>query len=477
MTRRLLWTLCFVMLLTVIQPVLAQTETPTSSSLDEAITSTPDAADVQTMLERAEREVDRAFSLLGLFEAIGLVVTVFALGAGFIGPIVGGIYTRNVQKANREVQGARRELEKTRKDVETQLEATRNLQDTSRELEKRLNSASDDFKRASEELDTRVRNALKELEEQMIQNRTQLIELRAALKDSVLDQQARTTRALQGQSLQVLGERQYRERNLEGAIETLNRAIELDDRNPITHYQIGYVYVQHGVLDEAEFHLKKALEIDPKLGQAMATLGYVYRRMAEKLEMSKERIDKFNQAERLLLDALEISDRLIDSDGESWWGSLGGLYRRQGQIDQAIHAYERAAKVTPRSSYPFSNLAMLYLAKGNLDAMRENFARVEQLASAETQADSNNYWAFADLVTSRLAQNKIKETDAAMASLLYTVPSGSSYVLESLLDTLERLLKGLGGTEAAPQIPPYIRGIRDHIEKFSGEVGTKNEEG
>ncbi|MBZ0281883.1 MAG: tetratricopeptide repeat protein [Anaerolineae bacterium] len=456
---------------------LAQTPPPPPpdmvATLSALVERAEDAAAVANKSsEEATTRVDNAFSLLNLFESIGLIVAVFAVAA----PAIGGFYTVNVRRANRRVQGARRELEQTRRNIEKQLDATRNLQATSAELEKRLNSASEDFKRASEELDTRVRDALRELEEQMIQNRTQLLELRAALKDSVLDQQARTTKALQGQSLQVLGERQYRERNLEGAIETLNRAIELDDRNPITHYQIGYVYVQHGVLDEAEFHLKKALEIDPKLGQAMATLGYVYRRMAEKLDMSKERIDQFNQAERLLLDALDISDRLIDSDGESWWGSLGGLYRRQGQIDQAIHAYERAAKVTPRSSYPFSNLAMLYLEKGNLDAMRENFARVEQLASAETQADSNNYWAFADLVTSRLAQNKTKETDAAIASLLYTVPSGSSYVLESLLDTLERLLKGLGGPDAAPQIPPYIQGIHDHIEKFNIEVGTQNEE-
>jgi tetratricopeptide (TPR) repeat protein len=220
--------------------------------------------------------------------------------------------------------------------------------------------------------------------------------------------------------------------------------------------------------------LEHALEIEPELPQALATLGYVYRRQAEELSMGPERIEKFNLAEAKLLEALRISPRLIDDDGESWWGSLGGLYRRQGQVDQAIYAYEQAAKVTPRSSYPFSNLALLFMAKRDRQAMLQTYEKVEQLALTESQAEANNYWAFGDLLTSRLALGKVELADATLASLFYTTPAGSSYSLELVIETLERLMEALGGPQEAPHIPPYIQQIREHIDRYQPNPASES---
>lgn len=430
----------------------------------------PDIGEVGAMLAEADEKVNQAFNLLGLFEAIGLPVTVFLALVGLVGPAIAAYFVRIVQRANTEVQEAKSELkatsqaiENTRQNIEAQLQDTKK---TSSLLEEQLKTASADFKTTSELRTQEMQSALLRLETFIQDAQSELDNLRRELGVSADAERERTARALMGQTLQSLGERQYRERDFKGAIETLNRALELDDYNPITHYQLGYVYVQSSQLEKAEEHLVQALKIDPRLAQALATLGYVYRRMAERMPMGHDRMEKFNVAESKLLEALRISPRLIDNDGESWWGSLGGSYRRQGQIDQAIHAYEEAAKVTPRSSYPFSNLAMIYLHQGNRDAMLSNFANVEKLALSETQTDPHNYWAFADLVTSRLAQKKTELTDIALDSLLFTVPYDSMYVLESLADTLQRLMNGLGGEAAAPHIAPYIRGIRDHIEKF-----------
>ncbi len=160
--------------------------------------------------------------------------------------------------------------------------------------------------------------------------------------------------------------------------------------------------------------------------------------------------------------ALKRSPKLVDEEGESWWGSLGGLYRRRGQVEQAIYAYEQAAAVMPNSSYAFSNLAMLYVQQRDRQKMLETFAQVEKLASGEVQADVDNYWAYNDLVTSRLALGQIDEAELALESVFRTVPDDSPYVLESLHDTLIRLMDALDPREART-VREFARRVEMHL--------------
>lgn len=166
-----------------------------------------------------------------------------------------------------------------------------------------------------------------------------------------------------------------------------------------------------------------------------------------------------------MLDGLALSPKLVDDDGESWWGSLGGLYRRRGLNEQAIRAYQQAAEVTPHSSYPFSNLAMLYMGEQDRDGMLRMFKRVERLAKGETQADVDNYWAYADLLTAQLALGKFSEAEEALQSLFDTAPSDSPYALELLTDTLGRLMSALGDAgEQSQKIESFIARIQAQID-------------
>ncbi|MBK9751093.1 MAG: tetratricopeptide repeat protein [Chloroflexi bacterium] len=287
------------------------------------------------------------------------------------------------------------------------------------------------------------------------------------LLQSLERQRKATEQATLALSLLPLGERQYRAQDLQGAADTYMRALKLDEDNPLIHYRLGYVYVQSGQLSDAERHLQQALSIDPEFHLAMAALGYVYRRIGDKLPEGLERDEMLNKAEAHLIKALRLSPKLVDDDSESWWGSLGGLYRRRGQIDQAIYAYEQAAKVTPHSSYPFSNLAMLYMGRHNREQMLQTFRRVERLARGEVQAEVDNYWAYADLLTSRLALGKIDEAEDALTSVFDLASASSPYALEALVDTLTRLLDSLGGPDAAPHIPPYIHRIQERIGEIT----------
>ncbi|MBL8116575.1 MAG: tetratricopeptide repeat protein [Anaerolineae bacterium] len=369
------------------------------------------ATEVANSAEQAKDAFDQATNFLGIFEAIGLIVAVLS-GLITVLAVVGGLV-------------GFRGLNTAQKD---------------------LNEARDRF------------------EQEIKEKQDELSKVRQEMEASTEKQRQNAANANLALSLLTLGERQYRSQDFQGALDTYRRALELDPESLITHYRLGYVYTQSGVLEKAEYHLNRALEIEKNFAPALAALGYVSRRIGEKMPEGIERSQILNKAENLLLQGLAISHKLVDDDNESWWGSLGGLYRRRGQIDQAIMAYENAAAITPKSSYAFSNLALLYLQKENKEKMLKTYQRVEQLAQGEVSADVDNYWAYADLLTSRLALGKVAEAEPVLQSVLEIAPKDSAYVFEILLDTLNRLEKALGEADSA-HLKPFIEQIEARVEE------------
>lgn len=351
----------------------------------------------------AASAIDHANDLFGLFEAmsgaVGLVVPVLAIAGAFIG-------FNRLQNAEAELREARENFEKEAEERNRQL---------------------DEFNRELEETAEKLREA-----------------------------SANASLAL---ALLQLGERQYQAQDYQGALDTYQRALEIDDRNPITYYRMGYVHVHSDRFAEAQSTLTRSLELDASFMPSVAALGYTYRRIGDKMDPGMERDKMYNRAEEYFLRALELFPKLIDEDGESWWGSLGGLYRRRGQVDQAINAYEKCADATPRSSYAYSNLALLYGQKREIDKMITTYGTVEKLAWGEIQSDPDNYWAYADLITARLAQGKVKETYDVLETALNVAPAGSPYTLQALVDTLVRLGNTLG-VEGTARIDPVLAEIR-----------------
>jgi tetratricopeptide (TPR) repeat protein len=423
--KRLL--VCLILILLLGQTLFvasAQDVTPTpplpTPDVERIATEIANTADeIAAMEGRAHDSFDRAGNFLGIFEAIGLIVSVVS---GFITvlAIVGGLV------GFRGLASAREELEATRAKVQEDLEA-----------------AQAQFRT---QMDEQLRN---------------LDTLRHELQQQAADQRERVAKANLALSYLPVGERLYKSQDREGAVKTYLRALDLDPDNLITRYRLGYVYTQMGRLDEAQEHLTYALTLRDDFAPALAALGYVTRRKAEKMSQGLDRDKMLNEAERLILAGLSISPNLVDDDGESWWGSLAGLYRRRGQIDAAIDAYDRAAKVTPKSSYAFSNLALLFGQKQDRQRMLRSYQRVEQLAWGEIQKDADNYWAYADLVTSRLALGKVKEADEAVVEMFSIAPKGSTHEFESLRDTLKNLSNALPANQNA------------HIAEFIQRLETK----
>ncbi|MFO7322227.1 MAG: tetratricopeptide repeat protein [Chloroflexota bacterium] len=398
---------------------------PAVAAAQEAV-SEPDLAaaveQAQAAAEEARRYAEDASNYLGIFESVGVAIGVFT---GIVVPVLAIIAGFTGLSQLRE---ARRELSDARERMELELQALRD-----------------------------------KLAREMQDKQAELDALKKELEDSAHDERVRSDQATLALSLLPLAERQYRVNDYQGALHTYHRALELDPDNIVIHYLIGYVNTQMGNLDEAEKHLNRALELDSKFAPALANLGYVLRRRADQLpadDMNRGRL--MAEAELKLREALNLAPKLVDEDGESWWGSLGGLHRRRGQLDDAIEAYKLAQQVTPAASYPAGNLALLYLQKRDKARMLEMFHRTERLAHRRVLADGGDFWGWADLMVARVALGKFDEAKETLEWLLASTPETATHMLENPLETL-RLLRAHADAETAARLQPLIEGLENRL--------------
>lgn len=278
------------------------------------------------------------------------------------------------------------------------------------------------------------------LEEQGKRDRAQFEELRRQL-DSQLDQVKNANslaeqvrhqgdRAIRALTLVQLGEQQLRDSNWLAAQKTFEEAYRLDDRNRAVNYFLGELYIMQRELGRAEEHLRRS-QIDVTHGEeddiqqiyppAEAALAYVLRLQGDKETDISSRNEYYASAERRFLKALRFDPNVRDINDESVNGMLGALYRQWGRFEDAIRAYEKAARVTPNRSYPLNNLAMLYYMRGDTDKSTPRFLQAIKLADVRIAANPNDYWAHFDKITGQLACTLTAEAKASFDDVLATV--------------------------------------------------------
>ena len=384
--------ICSVLLVSIGISIAQDAEaTPEASSVvsqADTVNTSATLADVEAVLEKVQEQGEIALASFGIFEAIGTAITVLTVVGALLGILLAFFGVRGVN----DIRAAQSELKET----------------TQR------------FSLKEAELDERIQrfDAMKENIQRQIQQDWHNSHL--------------------GLSLLPLARQQFRAGNTKGALHTYERAAELDPTNPVTLYHIAYIYTQENELEKAQTLLEKALEIDPTLDLARAALGFVYRRIGEQQTDSQAYDRYFELGKQYLNQALVNSERLVDDDGESWYGALAGLHNRLGEIDKAIFYYERASEVTPQSSYPFANLAMLYVQEGNRN-FEPAFEKVAQLAKEKANIELNDYWGYADLLTAQLALGQANDAETTLEQLLETVPPSVKDVIPRVRDTLQKL--------------------------------------
>jgi len=284
------------------------------------------------------------------------------------------------------------------------------------------------------ELTERVEHAESELGSK-VEHLTQLereMEQTIAGSQTRIDTQIQTAnrdarRAFEALSHHVMAQRLARENNIDAAIKTCRDAHRLDPDNVPNNYLLGLLLTRRDELDEAIEHLSEAYEesredSEHSITPAQAALGLAVRLKGDKAEDIMERNRLYNQAENYLLEATSNDAHLLNEQNESYFGTLGSLYRRQGRTEDAIAAYLRAAEATPRRSYPEINLAMLYMEAGDETSSERHRVKAEILARRRLDDTPEDYWAGHDLALATLLKGDTENAIRIFGEALELTP-------------------------------------------------------
>lgn len=133
------------------------------------------------------------------------------------------------------------------------------------------------------------------------------------------------------------------------AFERLALVINSEKPKAASFYNLGLIYSRTGELDRAILSYRRALEIDPRSVDSIFNLANLYKRLGLK-----------GDAEALYKKALDVSPKKIES-----YINLGNLYWSDGKSDLARETYEKALKIDSHNPKVYYHLGIIEDLSGN----------------------------------------------------------------------------------------------------------------
>jgi len=132
------------------------------------------------------------------------------------------------------------------------------------------------------------------------------------------------------------------------------RAFQLDDQLEETHLAMANVKVSEYAWDEALWHFRKALELNPNYSRAYQILGY-----------NLMCLGRMEEAKAELRTAIDLDPYSLNTRR-----NLGRVFYFAGDYDRAAEILNRVLDSNPAFSFTHMSLALVYLEQGrNADAM------------------------------------------------------------------------------------------------------------
>ncbi len=297
-----------------------------------------------------------------------------------------------------------------------------------------------------------------EYRQELNKARAELEQMHTQLQAEAENLRTQGDRAIRALALMQLGEQQLEAKNTKAALRIYGEAYDLDPNNRATNYFLGELYIQEKDLAKGIEHLQRALAGGGDYAPAEAALAYALELQGDRAADVNERNRLYAEAESRFLKALQTDPAVRDINGESVYGVLGGLYKRQRRIDDAIRCYQQAERVTPQNSYPVNNLAMLYFQQGKSETAEAYFRRSAAMSTRILDGNPFDYWARFDLTVALLAlghpDDAQKQLDVALNQVQNIRP------LEIFLGDLTRLKESPRPPTGVDQfIPPVQQAI------------------
>lgn len=149
----------------------------------------------------------------------------------------------------------------------------------------------------------------------------------------------------------------------------LFRVLVSQKENPEYYYNIGYIKTAQNKHFEAIEAFSKATRLDRLFVKAYKAMAMVYRAMGDTqraVESTQVAVEIYMDTDKLGK-AEEMLNELLASGTQSLnvFNTLGVLYRKKGDIKEAMKQYKKALKIHPDEPYIYYNIGRLYLDAKN----------------------------------------------------------------------------------------------------------------
>jgi adenylate cyclase len=146
--------------------------------------------------------------------------------------------------------------------------------------------------------------------------------------------------------------------HLEALNRVVHKALAIKPDDALATYYDGYVQKRlRKNLDQALVSFERAIEIDPNLAVAHNYVGQI-----------KVFLGRANEAAEHTLKAIQLSPR--DPQLAEWYYQLAITYIHQQRFEEALESARRAVQVNPNLRYPYRVLAAALSLSGRLDEAR-----------------------------------------------------------------------------------------------------------
>jgi tetratricopeptide (TPR) repeat protein len=158
----------------------------------------------------------------------------------------------------------------------------------------------------------------------------------------------------------------------QAAVDSIGRAIAVNDRVPDCHYNMAFALQALGRLSEAVAHYRRAIELKPGYVEAHTNLGNLLRQLGNHR------------------DAVACYDRVIalKPTAEAHY-NLANALSQLGRVDEAVASYRRALALKPDLVGAHNNLANALAAQGRPEEALIHFQRALALDPTLVEARVN----------------------------------------------------------------------------------------
>jgi len=164
---------------------------------------------------------------------------------------------------------------------------------------------------------------------------------------------------------------------LEVGLRELLLAERLDPENARIQHGLGIAYLQRGKVEEAQQHLRRAIDLQPEYHEARFNLSTLY--------LSLERYDDCIEQSAILAD---------DATFSAPWRALanwGWALYRQGHVTEARTRLDRALRFNPQYWPTLMNLGILDAEQGRRPEAIQHFTRLLDLDPGPSATAEANY--------------------------------------------------------------------------------------